>query len=306
MGANRFERWLWVANIALVGVAAFFGAQGIAAVVAFGLSPLPSPLASWDEPNRAEPEARSRSANPILARNPFDSVTGSLVKVAQVEEKVSDGSQSWIDAPACSKIHAVVIAAFEDEGSSVAALEVEGGETVLRRRGGEVGNAKVEFIAADRVFVDEGGKHCQSQLFAPRVTPVSAEHKEATPKVEPGALDPKLAAGITRDGPGRYRIERSVVEKLLEDQAEIFKGGVIRPEKDGDRTVGVRLAAVRPDRLFGVLGLQDNDVIRSLNGFDFTSPERMLEAFARLRNASQLELDFTRGGQPQTYSYSIQ
>jgi general secretion pathway protein C len=306
MRTRRFERCLWVANIALVGVAAFFGAQGISAVVAIGLSPLPSPLAHWDAVSRPEPDNRSRSAEPILARNPFDSATGSLVKVAHAGEKAPEESSNPLGAPSCSKIHAVVIAAFDDADSSVAALEVEGGDTVLRRRGGEFGAAKVEFITEDRVFVLEGGKRCQSQLFAPKVTPVALERKEATPKVEPGALDPRLAAGITRDGPGRYRIERSVVDKLLEDQTEIVKGAVIRAEKVGDRTIGVRLAGVRPDRLFGVLGLQDNDVIQSLNGFDFSSPERMLEAFARLRIASQLNLDFTRGGQPQNYTYSIQ
>jgi general secretion pathway protein C len=58
--------------------------------------------------------------------------------------------------------------------------------------------------------------------------------------------------------------------------------------------------------LLGVLGLQDGDVIRSLNGYEFSSPERMLEAYARLRDATELRLDFTRGGQATTNKYAIQ
>jgi general secretion pathway protein C len=305
MHGRRFERALWVANVALVGIAAFFGAQGISAVVAFSLSPLPSPLAGWTAPDPEQPDGRALSAGPILARNPFDSVTGSLVKPPKTDDSTLQGDENAFSAPLCAKVHAVVIAAFEDPESSVAALEVEGADAVLRRRGGEIGAAKVEYIGFDRVFLREGGKLCQSQLFAPKVPVPAIERKEATPNVEAGGLDPKLAAGITRDGPGRYRIERFVVDKLIEDQAEIMKAGAIHPEKEGDRTVGVRLSGVRPDRLYGVLGLQDGDVIRSLNGYDFSSPERMLEAFARLRSATELHLDFTRGGQATTYTYAI-
>jgi general secretion pathway protein C len=306
MGTRRFDRGMWVANAAFVGVAAFFGAQGLSAVASMALSRVPA-LSPPAAPELAAADTHARNADAILRRNPFDSITGSLLKVAYAAPTESaTESVDPRDAPPCAKIHTVVIAAFDDPEASVAALEVEGGP-VLRRRGGEIGTAKVEYIAVDRVFVRDAGKLCQAQLFAPPVaTPApAAEHKEATPHVD-GALDPKLRDGITRDGPGRYRIERFVIDKLIEDQSEIMKGGVIRPEKEGDRTVGVRLAGVRPDRLFGVLGLQDGDVIRSLNGFDFSSPERMLEAFARLRNASQLTLDFTRGGQTTTYDYAIQ
>jgi general secretion pathway protein C len=305
MGTRRFERGMWAANVAFLGIASFFGAEGLSAVASMAMSPRSSP--PYPEHFRDLPVAdgHARTADPILARNPFDSVTGSLIKEAHAAESSPEGSQDPREAPACVKIHAVVIAAFEDPESSVAAFEVEGAPAVLRRRGGEIGAAKVEYIAFDRAFVREGGKLCQTQLFAPSTVPPVAEHKEATPHVE-GGLDPRIAQGIVRDGPGRYRIERSVLEKLLEDQSEIMKGGQIRPEKEGDKTVGVRLAGVRPDRVFGLLGLQDGDVIRSLNGYDFTSPERMLEAYARLRGATELRLDFTRGGQATTYNYAIQ
>jgi general secretion pathway protein C len=303
MALRRLERGMWAVQMTLVGLAAFFGAQGISAVLGMMLSS-PS-FAAAGAQNVAASDPPAKSADAILARNPFDSVTGSLIKVARADEgaPISESIDPR-DAPPCAKVHAVVIAAFEDPEVSVAALEIDG-TAYLRRRGGAIGSAKIEYIAADRVFVQEDGRRCQAQLFAPPATPVPP-HKEATPRVDPGALDPTIAAGITRDAPGRYRIERSVVDKLIEDQSEIMKGAVIRPEKEGDRTVGVRLSGVRPDRLFGVLGLQDGDVIRSLNGFDFSSPERMLEAFARLRLASQLELDFKRGGQATTYSYSVQ
>jgi general secretion pathway protein C len=300
---------MWIANILLVGVAAFLGGQGLSAVADIALlRAMPAPTAMPLGASRTREPARSLSSEPILARNPFDSVTGSLLPVAHADA-VEPAAEAYdpFHVPACAKVRAVVIASFTDPEASLAAFEVEGGEAVLRRKGGEIGASRVEYIAADRVFVREEGKICQAQLFGPPPVVLAKDRAPATPKpAEPGAVDPSLAKGIERLGPGRYRIERSVVERLLDDQAEIMKGGTIRPEKDGDRTVGVRLMGVRPDRLFGLLGMQDGDVMRSINGYEFSSPERMLEAYAHLREATELVVNFTRGGQATTSTYAIQ
>jgi general secretion pathway protein C len=302
---RRIGEAMWVANIVLVGVAAFFGGQGLSAVAQMAVvRGMPFGTAPLDPPRATDPPARTITSESILARNPFDSVKGSLIPV----EHADDGSGDKYDPfnlPACTKMRAVVIAEFTDPEASLAAFEVEGGEAVLRRRGGEIGQGRIEYIAADRVFVREEGKMCQAQLFAPATIVQAKDRTPATPHAADG-LDPAIAKGIERLGPGRYRIERSVVERLLDDQAEIMKGGMMRPEKEGDRTVGVRLLGVRADRLFGVLGFQDGDVMRTLNGYEFSSPERMLEAYAHLRDATQLRVEFTRGGQATTSTYAIQ
>jgi general secretion pathway protein C len=308
MTTLRIGKAMWIANTLLVGVAAFFGAQGLGAVAKMALIRGMPPLGVAPSASPTQgPNGQKPSSDAILARNPFDSVTGSLVKVAHADEGAPEDTYDPFNVPACTKLRAVVIASFSDPSASLAAFEVEGGEAVLRRKGGEIGPSRVEYIAADRVFVRDEGKICQAQLFAPAPVVLAKDRAPATPQpAGPGALDPVLAKGIERLGPGKYRIERSVVEKLLDDQSQIFKGGMMRPEKDGDRTVGVRLMGVRPDGLFALLGLQDGDVMRTLNGYEFSSPERMLEAYAHLRDATQLTIDFTRGGQATTHTYAIQ
>ena len=304
---RRIGEAMWIANILLVGVAAFFGAEGLSAVakmaIVSGMPPLGG--APLDAPRASDPPARTITSESILARNPFDSVRGSLLPVAHTDDVASAETYDPFHLPACAKVRAVVIAEFTDPEASLAAFEVEGGEAVLRRRGGDIGQGRVEYIAADRVFVREEGKMCQAQLFAPAAIVQAKDRTAATPRA-PDALDPAIAKGIERLGPGRYRVERSVVERLLDNQAEVMSGGMMRPEKEGDRTVGVRIFGVRPDRLFGVLGFQDGDVLRTFNGYEFSSPERMLEAYAHLRDATQLRVEFTRGGQATTSTYAIQ
>jgi general secretion pathway protein C len=52
--------------------------------------------------------------------------------------------------------------------------------------------------------------------------------------------------------------------------------------------------------------VQNGDVIQSINGFDMNSPDKALEAYAKLRSASSLDLNIERNGQPVSMHYGIQ
>jgi len=69
--------------------------------------------------------------------------------------------------------------------------------------------------------------------------------------------------------------------------------------------VGIRMFGVRPDTLLGTLGFQNGDRLESINGFNMASPEKALEAYARLRTASALNVKLSRRGQPVAIDYHI-
>jgi general secretion pathway protein C len=291
---------MWVANTGVAMVAAFFGAEGLGAVARVALPPASGISGVAAQVAPAERKEPARSAARILERNPFDSLTGSLVRSALAEEN----ALAPVDPtrlPDCQGVRVVVIAA-SGEPDDLAAFLVDGARPVVRRRGGVIGGLTVELIAPDRVFLRDARRPCQARLF-PSAAPLAPLASKTHPT---DALDPSLATGIERVGPGSYRVERRVVDRVLDDQSEVMRGGMMRPEKEGDRVVGIRLFGVRPDRLFGVLGLEDGDVLSTINGFPFSSPERMLDAYARLRGAAELEVDFTRGGRPMRNTYSVQ
>jgi general secretion pathway protein C len=62
---------------------------------------------------------------------------------------------------------------------------------------------------------------------------------------------------------------------------------------------------IRPDTLLGTLGLQNGDRLETINGFNMASPEKALEAYARLRTAGNLNVKVTRRGQPMSIDYRI-
>ena len=313
------KRHFWAVILALVAVAAFFDAQGIMHVVGAGLGADEKQLSAPGLMARVPPAPLSVSphatnAEPILSRNPFDSVTGPLNLVptadsaSAVEAPPLDMSDPF-NAPDCDGVHVLIIAASADPDWSFAALETtaEKGKSFLRRRGGDVGGKTVKFIGWDRVWMATGNQLCQTQMFKPPAAASGTVAAAPAPMPAGGAtpVGDDIKKGIQRIGPNEFNVDRGVVDKILENQAELMRQARIVPEQENGKVVGIRLFGVRADTLLGTLGMENGDRLEKINGFDMTSPEKALEAYARLRTADHLTISLNRKGQEQNLDYNI-
>lgn len=297
-----------VVALSAVALAALLAASGISSLVEGTLSSsslvTASLVTAGRAPPRAAPEGRERpSADAILDRNPFEH--GSEPHVGLLAPATAD--------EACRGVRPVAIVASDDAGYSFAAFEV-GGRRVLRRRGGDVDGMRLFFVGADRVWLERDGALCQAKLFAPPPTTIpspgspagsGAPPHPATPTVR-SALEIEVASKIVRRSATDFEIDRSIVDRILEAQSEMMKARVV-PEKEGDRVVGVRLFGVKPGSVLASLGLQNGDRLETVNGFEIATPERALEAYARLRAGATdlLTVHVTRGGKPMNIDYTI-
>jgi type II secretory pathway component PulC len=66
-----------------------------------------------------------------------------------------------------------------------------------------------------------------------------------------------------------------------------------------------RQAPTHADRGWGTLGLRDGDVLRFLNGHDFSRPQSALQLFERLRFANTLYLQLERRGVRRVQVYLV-
>jgi len=316
------KRYFWAVILTLVALAAFFDAQGIMQVVGASLAAdekqlAAVPLAARLPPAPASASQHATSAESILSRNPFDSVTGPLnLVVAPVVEEVDASApppdlSDPFNAPDCDGVRVLIIAASSDPDWSFAALETqqEKGKTFLRRRGGELGGKTVSFIGWDRVWMTNAGQLCQTQMFKPPAPP--APVASAAPSAAPAAggaapVSDDIKKGVQRVSPNEFKVDRSVVDKILENQADLMRQARIVPEQENGKVVGIRLFGVRPDTLLGTLGMENGDRLEKINGFDMASPEKALEAYARLRTSDHLTVAVNRRGQEMNIDYNIQ
>lgn len=308
--------------VPLVALAAFLNAQAVSQLVGVGLAPDEKQLATPPPVAKRGPSAtnttRSTSAAPILARNPFDHVTGPLTPPPEAEGDEGGGPVATVNTddpysvPECDGVNVLVIAASQDEDWSFAAVSTGDGKSQLRRRGGEIGGKKLYFVGWDRVWFESGGSLCQAKLFAKKeaAKPAATPTPTPVPSGRParGAakpLDPDIKKGIQKVSATEYNIDRGVVDKILENQAELMRQARVIPEQQNGRVVGIRLMNVKPGSLLGELGIQNGDRLQTINGFDMSSPEKALEAYARLRTADKLTVQVNRGGKDMNLDFNI-
>src|SRR6185312_10875187 len=166
------------------------------------------------------------------SRNPFDSVTGPLNAAPPPSAEAAATPQAPdlhdpYSAPDCDGVQVLIITASADPDWSFAALETpaDKGKSVLRRRGGEIGGKTVQFIGWDRVWLTSGSQLCQAKMFKNPNAPVAAAPPPPAPEAKPerggaGAVSDDIKNGIQKISATEYNIDRSVVDKILENQAE--------------------------------------------------------------------------------------
>jgi len=315
----------------LIALAAYFQASGLMQLVTSSYFDNATPAsgpAAHPAQNRAlasmgTDSPVTKSAEPILSRNPFDSVTGPLNKVAETSDGTTAATPQLdlsnpLTAADCGGIQAHAITESTDPTWSIAVLQAPG-ETLgkLRRVGDAIGDKQVAYIGfnpnknSPSVWLVGGASLCQVLLF-PTSTPeapaavASAAPAEAKPPKDTGAVPDDIAKRIQRVSDTEFHVDRAVVDNILENQAQLMRTARIVPEQKDGKVVGIRLFGIRPDTLLGKLGLQNGDRLEAINGFEMASPEKALEAYARLRTADSLAVKVTRRGAPVTIDFKIQ
>jgi general secretion pathway protein C len=311
----------------LIAMAAYFQASGIMQLVASsyldsGPAATPPPHGTHGSvlASTSSDSTGPKTAEPILSRNPFDSVTGPLNKQPETEETAETKTPQLdlsnpLAAPDCGGIQAHVITESLDPSWSIAVLQGSG-ETLgkLRRVGDAVGDKQVAYIGfnttknSPSVWLISGATLCQVLLFAPATPeqpPAAAAAAEPKPK-DTGGVPDDIAKRIQKVSDTEFHVDRAVVDNILENQAQLMRTARIVPEQKDGKVVGIRLFGIRPETLLGKLGLQNGDRLEAINGFEMASPEKALEAYARLRTADSLAVKVTRRGAPVTIDFKIQ
>lgn len=318
-----FKKYFYGILILMVLLAAHFQGSGISALVRAQLAPGSGPTFA-PMPRATGKAVQLPGAEPILSRNPFDSVTGCLNCAPEVPPEEEEQPLTFDDpltVPDCPGVTVFIVTESEDPLWSFAAVQGQGDSGPrLRRVGDPIGDMKVAYIGYNPATAQptiwlEGSTLCQSPLFSenekvkppPKAADASDKEAKEAPRKGGGgsAIDPEIKSKIKQISETEFEIDRSAVEKILEDQAQLMRSARIVPEQKDGKTIGVRLFGVRPDTLLGTLGLKNGDRLEQINGYDMGSPEKALEAYARLRTAENLKIKLNRRGQSTTIDFKI-
>lgn len=120
-----------------------------------------------------------------------------------------------------------------------------------------------------------------------------------------GDLTSELDKGVRKTSETSYEIDRSLVDKILNDPSAIARSARIVPSIKDGKANGFKMYAIRPNSVYAKIGMQNGDTIHSINGYEITSPDKALEVYTKVKSASSLSVQITRRGSPVTMEYSI-
>lgn len=325
MADPREQRLPAVIILATLALCAFFLAQGTTQVLAAELLGKGAAEATHTRTRFAAPKPdfmRRRDPAIILKRNIFDSSRGDLTLEPVVEATPGAAPAGEWDptqpAPRCAgKLRLVgSVVSPKDPDWSFAAITGSEGKTMLYRKGSSVDGSYVLAVHGSSVVVQpSGGGACELSMFdeeepvatarpTTAVKPTTASR--ASNARNAGLSDEDLNAGIEKISDTKYTIQRSIVDKVLANQGSIMKTARVIPHEEDGRVVGMKLYGIRRTSLLGKLGIRNGDMLRTINGFDMTSPDTALEAYTRLRTADALSLAVKRQNKEMTIEYNIQ
>jgi len=319
---RRFSVAIILATLALC---AFFLAQGTTRVLASEL------LAA--DPSRATPKGgpisataapfqRTRDPAIILRRNIFDSARGDLTVEPLPELPLgADGEPvgEWDPSqppPKCTgnlRLVGSVVNPDAPDWSFAAIAGSSDGKTMLYRKDSNVDGSRVLAVYSSSVVMSASSGACQLLMFEEEegaAARAPAPSKPAKPKPgdprNAGLSNEELTDGIEKISDTNFRIQRSLVDKVLANQGSLMKSARVIPHEENGRVIGVKLYGIRRNSLLGRLGVRNGDMLRTINGFDMTSPDTALEAYSRLRSADKLTLAVKRQNKEMTIDYDIE
>jgi general secretion pathway protein C len=139
------------------------------------------------------------------------------------------------------------------------------------------------------------------------LTPNAVAAEAAAQAAKPAAsVQPATGGGLaSQTGAGNYVVDQRALNAALDNIGQAMTDARLLPSMKDGKVEGFRATEVKPQGIFGTIGIKNGDVILRMNDFPIDSPEKAIQSFASLKGQSKIKLDLIRDGVPTTFNYDI-
>lgn len=134
------------------------------------------------------------------------------------------------------------------------------------------------------------------KLLTPTAVPGGSEAGEQGKT--PGGLASQVA-------PGSYVVDQRALNAALDNIGQAMTDARLLPNAKDGKVEGFNLSEVKPNGVFGMVGLKNGDTLLRINDFNLDSPDKAMQSFVALKGQSRIKLDLVRDGRPLTLNYDI-
>jgi general secretion pathway protein C len=309
------RKHFWAINLVTIALCALFAARALGRYVEGVITSSPTPRRTAAPSMLEQPSVSSgpRELSHILGRNIFCS-TCEKANETPVNATDPKDSQLATGDPVKTTLPLKLIATLVSEDdkawSFAAILDTQNPKTKLYSIGAKLpGDAVLTDVLDRRVLLQNGNRNEYLDIEIGSAGP-DGPAVAAAPGVvsfQPGvnSLEEEVGKSIRKVGEGKYELERSALNKVLANTTILARSARIVPSMKDGQPNGFKLYAIRPGSLYSMLGMFNGDTINAINGNSITTPDKALEIYTKLRNASHLTISFTRQSKTLTHDYTI-
>jgi type II secretory pathway component PulC len=103
---------------------------------------------------------------------------------------------------------------------------------------------------------------------------------------------------LKKVGPGKFEVSRAEVQQTMENPSQFFSQMRAMPHFVNGKTDGFAISQVQPGSVFAQLGLQDGDLLTSIDGQPVTNPMQAMSLIQAVKTEPAIDLIVNRGGSP--------
>ena len=116
---------------------------------------------------------------------------------------------------------------------------------------------------------------------------------------------PPNSGGVKKVSDSKYVMDQREMLASTENMSQILTQARALPYMEQGKTVGFRISEIAPGSIYEKIGLQNGDVIQSVNSQAVDDPAKFFQLYQGLRTERYIAIDLLRGGARQTLNYEI-
>jgi type II secretory pathway component PulC len=242
------------------------------------------------------------SISQVRSVNLFRTNTG-LSKKKKVADTKCEQAQQASNLP-IKIINTVVL---QDSVKSLASVQIRGERTIQEVREGEqISNlAKIFKISRLEMIVKNlENDMCESIISEKGRESVQSQFTVMSPAESRAFKANRKLPGIENVG-NNFSISKALLDEKIKDIAAVLSQARAIKIQNPDGSMAFKLTELDPQGIFPYLGLQDQDIITSINGKPIYDMNEVMGLFAKIKNLDKLQLGIRREGTDSNLDYNI-
>ena len=181
--------------------------------------------------------------------------------------------------------------------NSLALIRVGTKATVFQLNEALAPNLSVSEIGRKLVVLQDHGSRRELLL---------KKRRGANAQISRQAVAATARQGIVALDESRWQISKAVVANARANLNSLLQTARMVPQIKNGKTVGFKLVEIKKGSLLEKIGLRVGDLIVEINQVKLNSPEKALQIFQQVREASHISLGLMRNGKLENFEYSLE